>query len=216
MGCGRVGARLAGELDEAGHSVAIIDIDAEAFERLDDDFSGQRVTGNGFHRSVLERAGIEEAYGFIATASGDNSNMVAARTVSQMYQVERVVARISDPERAAFCERLGIPTVAAVLRVSAALMKRVLPPNATTVWDDPTGRVGLCLIRPQSSWIGVPIETVEKLTKSKVAFVARLATVTVPTKNAVVQEQDELYLAIPREEETRVRKILSRAPEERK
>lgn len=54
MGCGRVGAMLADELDAQGHSVAIIDLQSSAFQRLGPDFSGQRVHGNGFDRATLK------------------------------------------------------------------------------------------------------------------------------------------------------------------
>ena len=45
MGCGRVGSRLAADLEAAGHSVSIIDHDREAFRRLGPDFKGQIVAG---------------------------------------------------------------------------------------------------------------------------------------------------------------------------
>ena len=47
MGCGRVGATLAHTLEDAGHSVAIIDQDDRAFRRLRAGFSGRKVTGVG-------------------------------------------------------------------------------------------------------------------------------------------------------------------------
>lgn len=214
MGCGRIGARIAGELDRSGHSVAIIDPVSEAFDKLDSDYSGQRVVGSGFHRATLQKAGIENAYGFVAAARGDNSNIVAARTVRQAYQVERVVARISDPERAEFCERLGIPTVASVVRVSAALIKRALPLSSTAVWDDPTGSVELCIIRPSDSWIGSTWEAIEKHTGGRVAFVTGQARVAVPTPKGTLRRDDEIYLAVSVEDAARARRVLARTPEE--
>src|SRR2546422_1309873 len=41
MGCGRVGSTLAGNLESRGHSVAVIDQDADAFRRLGSDFGGR-------------------------------------------------------------------------------------------------------------------------------------------------------------------------------
>ena len=61
MGCGRVGASLAGALDRIGHEVAVIDRDSSAFQRLSPEFTGERVLGMGFDRDVLLRAGIEGA-----------------------------------------------------------------------------------------------------------------------------------------------------------
>jgi trk system potassium uptake protein TrkA len=56
----------------------VIDRDPEAFRRLRPSFKGDRVTGIGFDRDVLARAGIERADGFAAVSSGDNSNIIAA------------------------------------------------------------------------------------------------------------------------------------------
>ena len=47
MGCGRVGSTLADGLEELGHSVAIIDIDAHAFRRLSPHFRGRKIHGVG-------------------------------------------------------------------------------------------------------------------------------------------------------------------------
>src|SRR6476620_9392136 len=50
MGCGRVGATLAHTLEDAGHSVAIIDQDDRAFRRLRQGFTGRKVTGRSEER----------------------------------------------------------------------------------------------------------------------------------------------------------------------
>ena len=41
--------------------------------------------------------------------SGDNSNIMSARVARETFEVERVVARIYDPRRAAIYQRLGHP-----------------------------------------------------------------------------------------------------------
>ena len=50
MGCGRVGTLIAQRLEEAGHTVAIIDQNREAFRRLGPNFQGITLTGVGFDR----------------------------------------------------------------------------------------------------------------------------------------------------------------------
>ena len=97
MGCGRVGSTLAHILEEQGYSVAIIDQDREAFRKLRSGFKGKRVVGVGFDQDVLIEAGIERADAFAAVSSGDNSNVIAARVVRESFGVERVAARIYDP-----------------------------------------------------------------------------------------------------------------------
>ena len=97
MGCGRVGSTIAHTLEARGHSVAVIDQDADAFRRLGTEFTGITVTGIGFDRDVLTAAGIEHADAFAAVSSGDNSNIISARLARETFGVPRVVARIYDP-----------------------------------------------------------------------------------------------------------------------
>ena len=127
MGCGRVGSSLARSLERRGHSVAVIDLEADAFRRLGPTYRGRTVKGVGFDRKVLEAAGIREAGGFAAVSSGDNSNILAARVVRETYGVHNVVARIYDQGRAAVYERLGIPSVATVRWASDQVLRRLLP-----------------------------------------------------------------------------------------
>lgn len=200
---------LADELDAQGHSVAIVDLRSDAFRRLGPDFSGQRIHGNGFDRAVLKKARIGEAYAFAAVSNGDNSNIIATRTVSELFEVEHVVARIADPERAELYERLGIPTVASTRRTAVAILKRMIPPNADVVWSGPTGAVSLIAIRPSPAWYGTAFVEVEKVTGSRVTFVSRLSRVVVAKGNMVIQENDELYLGTPTDEAASVRDVLT-------
>jgi trk system potassium uptake protein TrkA len=131
MGCGRVGSTLAHTLEDAGHSVAIIDQDDRAFRRLRTGFSGRKVTGVGFDRETMKRAGVEEAYAFAAVSSGDNSNILATRVARETFHVPHVVARIYDPGRAEIYQRLGIPTVAAVRWSADQVLRRILPLTRT-------------------------------------------------------------------------------------
>ena len=114
IGCGRVGATLAAHLSAEGHEVHVIDRSAKARRLLPSGFGGDFVVGNGYSRSVLESTGIERADALIAVTSGDNTNIVSARTAKEVYRVPVVIARIYDPRRAEIYRDLGIPTVASV------------------------------------------------------------------------------------------------------
>ena len=118
VGCGRVGSSLARTLTESGHDVVVIDRNAAAFRRLGDDFIGTTLTGIGFDRNLLLEAGIIADSAVMAVTSGDNSNILIARVARELFGVQRVVARIYDPRRAAIYERLGIATVATVASTS--------------------------------------------------------------------------------------------------
>ena len=127
VGCGRVGSGLAAALDSDGHTVGIIDRQARAFRRLPPSFGGTSIVGVGFDRDRLEEAGVGHATALAAVTNGDNSNILIARVAKETYGVERVVARIYDPRRAAIYERLGIPTVATVQWATERVLRRILP-----------------------------------------------------------------------------------------
>jgi trk system potassium uptake protein TrkA len=110
MGCGRVGARLAGLLAIEGHDVTILDIDAYSFRRLPPDFGGTALVGNGVDEESLKKAGIEEADAFVALTQGDNRNVMAAQIAKHIFKVPKVLCRTYDPLRRELFNTLGIET----------------------------------------------------------------------------------------------------------
>jgi len=212
MGCGRVGSSLAITLQSAGHSVAIIDQNREAFRRLGADFNGLTVAGMGFDRDTLLEAGIEKADAFAAVSSGDNSNILAARVARETYSVANVVARIYDPARAEIYQRLGIPTVATVLWTTDQIMRRLLPEGTKSEWSDPSGNLQLCEISLHRDWYGLAISSVEANTAARVAFITRLGEGIVPAESTILQEGDLVHLFIAIKDIDQVLASLSTSP----
>ena len=108
MGCGRVGAQLAGLLDAEGYQVTVLDISASSFRRLEPTFGGTALVGNGIDEEMLRRAGIEEADIFVALTQGDNRNVMSAQIAKHIFQVPRVICRIYDPLRQELYDTLGL------------------------------------------------------------------------------------------------------------
>ena len=194
MGCGRVGSTLAHILEDRGNSVAVVDRDPEAFRRLRPAFKGERVTGVGFDREVLARAGIERADSFAAVSSGDNSNIIAARVARETFNVRNVAARIYDPRRAEVYERLGIPTVATVRWTADQMLRKLLPEGSEPLWRDATGKVVLTQVAVGTSWIGEPVKVLEASAGTRVAYIDRLGAPIVPQPGTVLQEGDVVHV----------------------
>jgi trk system potassium uptake protein TrkA len=199
MGCGRVGSRLARTLDEIGHSVAVIDQQESSFDRLGPGFTGTTVRGIGFDRDSLLDAGIERAQAFAAVSSGDNSNIVAARVAREKFEVERVVARIYDPRRAAIYTRLGIPTVATVAWGTEQVLRHMLPGDPEHLWTDDTGGVVMHRVDLHRSWYGHRAEDLTYGLPTRVAMIYREGGVVVPTADSVLQDGDDPVLLSARE-----------------
>ena len=213
MGCGRVGATLAKDLEAKGHTVAVIDQNREAFRRLGSDFKGTTVAGVGFDRDTLVEAGVERAAAFAAVSNGDNSNILAARVARETYGVANVVARIYDPGRAEIYQRLGIPTVATVLWTTDQIMRRLLPSGSQSEWRDASGTVILSEVHIDSSWHGEPISLIEQNTPARVAFLTRLGKGLIPDENTILQDGDLVHVIVAEKELSKVEATLGKSPE---
>ncbi len=98
VGCGRVGSELAYTLFIKGHTVAIIDHVASAFNNLHPDFRGRMIEGEALNKDVLLRAGIETADGLATVTNSDTLNSVVAHIGRTAYHIPRVVVRNYDPD----------------------------------------------------------------------------------------------------------------------
>ena len=203
---------LATDLLGRGHEVAVIDIDEGAFRRLGPNFAGTTVTGVGFDKAVLERAGIESADAFAAVSSGDNSNILAARVVREVYGLTNVVARIYDQERASVFERLGIHTVAPVRWTVAQVLRRLLPDGSEPVWRDPSGDARLIQVHVNHGWVGKKVLELSAAARCPIPFLGRIGKTLIPTAETVFQDGDLLYVACRAENISDIETLFAAAP----
>lgn len=212
MGCGRVGSTLARSLEARNHQVSVIDLDVEAFRRLGPDFHGRTIKGVGFDKDVLVKAGITTADGFAAVSSGDNSNILAARVVRELFGVTNVVARIYDQGRAEVYEKLGIPTVATVRWAAGQVMAHLLPHEAEPAWVDPS--LDTCLIQAgyHHGWVGRPLSRIETTIEARIPFLQRRGRGLCPDASTILQADDQIWVATAAARVADVRAELAAAP----
>jgi len=213
MGCGRVGSALAHTLDQAGHSVSVVDSDPASFTKLHQDFTGTTVTGIGFDRDTLVKAGIDRAHAFAAVSSGEDVGVVAARVARETFGVENVVARIYDPRRAEVYQRLGIPTVASVAWQTDQILRRILPESVGDEWRDGSGKVALTQLPVAEAWVGQRITRLEKDSGVRVAFLTRYGEGVLPTVDTVVQADDIVHVLIDPSRREASAAVLAHGPE---
>jgi trk system potassium uptake protein len=118
VGAGRVGSSLARKALAAGHEVSVLDLDPLSHERLDidqsdswEDAGGLFTVGTALEIDALLEAGIDRADVFIASTSGDNTNLVIAQIAQRRFDVPKVVVRVADPARAAWYSEQGLHTI---------------------------------------------------------------------------------------------------------
>ena len=196
VGCGRVGSGLARAVEAAGHTAAVIDRQERAFRRLGEDFGGTVVHGVGFDRDRLTEAGIDRADALAAVTNGDNSNILVARIARETYGIEKVVARIYDPRRAAIYERLGISTIATVQWASERVLRRILPDSQAVEWIDPSAKVVLVERLAPTSLAGTKVGDLEADGFARVVALQRLGVSQLPSPAVSIQEGDVLFLVV--------------------
>ena len=125
VGCGRLGAYLANQLSQDGHSVVVVDVDGESFRHLSVAYSGFRLEGDGTELAVLRQAKADRADLVMATTRSDNVNLMVAQLAKNLLGVSRVIARVFDPEREESYRRLGVETVCSTVIAGEAFLGRL-------------------------------------------------------------------------------------------
>lgn len=111
IGCGRLGANLATTLSNEGENVLIMDENRDSFRRLGSNFGGLSVVGNGVDFDALKAAKIEKASAVIAVTNDDNTNIMIAQIARDIFHIDRVIARLYDPDCESVYQKLGIDTI---------------------------------------------------------------------------------------------------------
>ena len=101
VGCGRVGSRLAERLARGGHEVSVLDESRDAFARLNANFPGTTLQGSGTDPELLGQINASRFDIVVALTGGDNRNLMIAQMAKHQFGVQKVVARLHDPIRAA-------------------------------------------------------------------------------------------------------------------
>jgi trk system potassium uptake protein len=135
VGCGRVGARVASELDLRGEHVTVVDISPRAFNRLPQSFSGETIRGNGTDEDVMRTAGAEQADILMTLTEGDNRNALAAQLGKHTFGIPRVIAKINDPLRGEAYRALGLETICRTIILGDALVLAALEGAEATNGD---------------------------------------------------------------------------------
>ncbi len=111
IGCGRVGAVLANRLDKAGHEVIVLDRNQQAFRRLSEDFSGERIVGNGLVEEFVRPTLEKKTDVLFAMTDNDNINLMIAQKLKMHFQLGEVIAVVHDSILAGLYKELGVDTV---------------------------------------------------------------------------------------------------------
>lgn len=196
VGCGRVGAELAYRLFKAGHQIAVVDTNRDAFNRLQPEFRGRTLEGEGLAESVLERAGIHEAHGLAAVTNSDTLNAVVAHTARTVYGVPIVVARNYDPELRPLLEAFGLQIVSSTYWGAQRVEELLTNPMQKTVYSAGNGEVEVYELIIPDAWRGHPLgELLDPPTQFYPVALTRAGRSFLPDASILLEAGDVLHVS---------------------
>lgn len=153
LGAGQVGANLAESLVAENNDITVIDLDVARLALLQDRFDLRTVRGHAAHPSVLKQAGAEDADMLVAVTQSDETNLVACRIASTLFNVPTRIARIRSNdflglEPGFLAEQFGVDDVISPEQEVTDTLRRLMEhPEALQVLDFADGKVRLIAVR---------------------------------------------------------------------
>jgi trk system potassium uptake protein len=153
LGAGRVGESVAESLVSEQNDITVIDSNPSRLRELQDRLDLRGVVGNGIQPSVLRDAGIEDTDLFIACAPMDETNLVACKVASDMFNVPTTISRLRSPEFVNGSVLLGKTgfavdqVICPEESVTRAIRKLIEYPEALQVLEFAHGLVSLIAVR---------------------------------------------------------------------
>ena len=134
VGSQHVGRKLAVLLEKLGHDVNVLDPDPNnlaPLSTMDPPFSGMLVQGVPIDVDVLRSAGAESCDAVAAVSRDDNVNIMVAQIARDIFHVEKVIARITNPDsKDVYAQRFGLRAVCGTNLTANAVLAGLLEDDA--------------------------------------------------------------------------------------
>jgi voltage-gated potassium channel len=109
-GFGRVGARVAQEIQRSGQPFVVLDVNETSLAQAAD-IGAPTILGDGTDDDDLERAGLSRAKALVASADSDQANLYITLSARALRSDLFIVARASDESAAHKLSRVGADRV---------------------------------------------------------------------------------------------------------
>jgi len=205
VGCGKIGANLAKSLQE-DHNVVVIDKERAAFFKLRD-FNGIFLEGNGLDLDVLKEAGIEKADAIALTTGYDNTNIAIAQIAKKIFNIPKVVAKISEPEKEEVYKQLGVDLISSSSLIAALIKDKIIEKGASTYILE-SDKLTIVEIKSDSQYSGKKVSDINLSGEFQIITVVRGEEPIIPEQNLVLEKGDILIGVAKISSLKKIKKIL--------
>ena len=210
-GAGAVGRSIAGELLANGHSVMLIEKDGRKV-RTRAVPGAEWVQADACEVSTLEEAQLATSDVAIAATGDDKVNLVFALLAKTEFAVNRVVARVKDPRNEwLYTDAWGVDVAVSTPRVLAALVEEaVTVGDVVRLMSFRKGAANLVemTLSEDTPWVGRKLVELEAASGARTAWMVRFGDAQLPNPSTVLQEGDQLVVAVTDEIATRVHEVV--------
>lgn len=212
-GGGEVGYYLARMLLSEKHEILVIEKDRKRCDLISEDMGDIVVRGDACEARTLEEVGTGRADMLIAVTSDDEDNLVTCQVAKHKFHVRHTVARIKNPRHKKLFDKLGIDATVCSTELILAHIEQDLPSHPLVPLLKLRGR-GLDIVEvkvaPDSKMVGRKLGDFRQLPNSLVCLViGRQKGPQIPTKDTVLEAEDEIVCVTEAGSEEKLRAILS-------
>jgi trk system potassium uptake protein TrkA len=200
-GAGKLGMKVAEALLGGDHSVTVIDKDEEILAKLSSQMDIMTVNANAKQKSVLEDIKISSYDYLLATTDKDEKNIIIA-SIAKKLGCPMVIARVRGPEHmnqfdfikdSFHIDSIVNPDLAISLEIYKYLVEKYTLSNGIFT----SGKIAIIEMAAYKmpSLIGVQMINMNRHLKNMLVIgISRNGKVIIPHGDAVIQEEDFLYV----------------------
>ncbi len=214
-GAGSVGRYMAGQLQESGHSVTLIDNNSSVVAQGRANRTPVGVTwhlGDACEVSTLAAIGAAEADVVAAVTGDDEDNLVVSLLSKQEFGVQRVLARVNNPKNEwMFNDMWGVDVSVSTPHLLTALVEEAVTVGSFVrllSLEGGKARLAEVTLADGSPAIAKEITDLGLPRESTVVAVLRSGHVVVPRGDTILQLGDEVLVLVTGGVEDDVRRAL--------
>ena len=217
LGCGQVGSTIASTLAMTpNNDITVIDVDDSALGKLKAKLDIQTVQGNAASPVTLQQAGAPDADLILAVTRSDETNMVACRMASVLFNTPGRIARVRRSEYLEFTtEHDEYPSSLDLFDITESISPEQLVTeqivnllkhtSALQVLSFADDKARMVVIRAQKGGllVGNPLGDIHnhlpEQVDCQICAIYRNNRLIVPTPSTVLIEGDEVFILVPTE-----------------
>jgi trk system potassium uptake protein TrkA len=179
-----------------GYQVMIVNKDERFCEHIAKKLRAIVIRGDGSRRYLLEQLELNKNDLFVALTPNDQDNLVACLTAAKIYEIERPVALVNDPDNKVIFQKMGIKNVVSPTEILGSALEDSLFREQITNLLPSSEKISILRIEVSEGApvIAQSIRDIPLPEESVIGAIMRRDEVVIPRGNTVVEEGDVLLV----------------------